>query len=82
MEQDGAKQTEGAVMMGIMEDRIKNETFIEIPGSTDNIVVVVRCKDCKNWMRRECGAYGTCKNLDGFYDADWYCADGERKEGR
>ena len=43
---------------------------------------VVRCKDCKHWERRECGSYGTCEERDGFFDADWFCADGERKEGR
>ena len=44
---------------------------------------VVRCKDCKHWNRRECGSYGTCEsenmNICGFTDADWFCADRERK---
>ena len=45
---------------------------------------LVRCKDCKYWKRRECGTYGTCEsenmNMAGFFDSDWYCADGERRE--
>ena len=45
-----------------------------------DMVEVVRCKDCKHWTRRECGSYGTCCMHDGFYDADWYCADGEKRE--
>ena len=46
---------------------------------TIDAVPVVRCKECKNWTRRECGSYGTCWMRDGFYDADWFCADGERR---
>lgn len=43
---------------------------------------LVRCKYCKHWLRRECGTYGTCDNwhLDGFFDADWFCADGVMKD--
>ena len=40
---------------------------------------IIRCKDCKHWERRECGQYGTCENMDGFFTDDWYCADGERR---
>ena len=47
------------------------------------VAELVRCKDCKHWNRRECGSYGTCEsenmNICGFTDADWFCADGERK---
>ena len=48
--------------------------------------VVTRCKNCKHWIRRECGSYGTCEsenmNICGFTDANWFCADGERmKDG-
>ena len=43
---------------------------------------IVRCKDCKYWKRRECGSYGTCENenmnMCGFFDSEWYCADGEK----
>lgn len=48
-----------------------------------NMVEVVRCKDCKYWDRREYGSYGTCEskniNVCGVMDADWFCADGERR---
>ena len=43
-------------------------------------VKVVRCKDCTYWKRRECGTYGYCERHDGFYDQEWFCADGERRE--
>ena len=54
----------------------------ECMNSKVDMVEVVRCKDCENWTRRECGSYGTCWMRDGFYDAEWFCADGKRKEGR
>jgi hypothetical protein len=40
---------------------------------------VVRCKDCKHYDPEEqrCG-----DGLDGIFAPDWFCADGERKEGR
>lgn len=40
---------------------------------------IVRCKDCTDWKRRECGTYGYCEQHDGFYDQDWFCADAVRK---
>ena len=41
--------------------------------STIDAVKVVRCKDCKYFKTR------LCENEDN-YD-DWFCADGERKDG-
>ena len=42
---------------------------------------VVRCKDCKRRGTYDCPVYvggdGMCSEPD-----DWFCADGERKEGR
>ena len=40
---------------------------------TVDAVKVVRCKDCKYFKTR------LCENEDN-YD-DWFCADGERKDG-
>ena len=56
---------------------------------TIDAVPVVRCKDCNHFKRDiSCvGVYGerktnTCE-WHGFADVkpDWYCADGERKDG-
>ena len=56
---------------------------------TDNLVEVVRCKDCKWWSEvdDDCGVrYGQCINPKYvisdvvFLNEDWYCADAERKE--
>lgn len=64
--------------MGILEDRIKNETFIKVPGLTDDIVMVVRCKDCKHG-RLYAPNCVDCEYMELARDADWYCADGEKK---
>ena len=43
-------------------------------------VQVVRCKDCKHWDADD----HECNIKTGWFacGADWFCADGERKEGR
>ena len=53
----------------------------EWSGNVDNISygqILVRCKDCKKRNSWECWQYffGRIKIPE-----DWYCADGERKEG-
>ena len=40
---------------------------------------IVRCKDCKHYD----SFTQQCRNgLDGIFTPEWFCADGERKEGR
>jgi hypothetical protein len=39
---------------------------------------IVRCKDCKHWEQSN----GHCPFNSIFTNDDWFCADGERKEGR
>ena len=56
---------------------------------------VVRCKDCKWWDKKDDSNYGYCHACKHGYHSDhweigiyrtyksnWFCADGERKEGR
>ena len=51
---------------------------------------IVRCKDCKHAHLTYDGDCKYCDNItddDGFpieryHSGDWFCADGERKEGR
>ena len=38
---------------------------------------IVRCRDCKYWEDSE-----NCPVYDLERPEDWFCADGERKEGR
>lgn len=62
-----------------MDGEIELKTYFL--GRKADMVEVVRCKDCIN---KECfGRDGkiVC-DLDGFlHDPDWFCADGERKDG-
>lgn len=56
--------------------------------------LVVHCKDCKWWDKKHDSPYGYCHackhghrsehweiNIYRIYKGDWYCADGERKDG-
>ena len=40
---------------------------------------VVRCKDCKHWKLTSCPV---TEHKLGYMPPDWFCADGERQEGR
>ena len=39
---------------------------------------IVRCKDCKH-LNAPANGVPFCKRVKKFVDADWFCADGERK---
>ena len=43
-------------------------------------VPVVRCKDCKHHEDEENGMVYCKREIGGWVDEDWFCADGERKE--
>ena len=49
-----------------------------INGFSRDAMPVVRCEDCKHWEQSN----GHCPFNSIFTNADWYCADGEYKEGR
>lgn len=62
-----------------------------VPSSiaTADVVPVVRCKDCKYihhlpWLDDETGRAVICTkhSFTGLRSDEWYCADGEEKEGR
>lgn len=46
-------------------------------------IELVRCKDCKYWRQNTefCGRWSV-GNVARHTPPDWFCADGERKEGR
>ena len=60
------------------------DAFSRVP--TADVVEVVRCKDCKHWHREihngiEYFNYSSC-DLNHYGDGhNFYCADGERKDG-
>lgn len=64
---------------------MKAEAFVCIPHVKDKgtavdveILPLVMCKDCKHWDSDE----HVCNIKIGWFScgADWFCADGERKE--
>ena len=65
---------------------MKKDYIVELREEADELMnehwvgELVLCKDCKHWERRECGSYGTCEERDGFFDADWFCADGVKND--
>ena len=70
------KMIEGANNKGWYKSEDIFKTIDAIP--TADVVKVVRCKDCKYW--HDDGIMTTCdKNIGNGYDAEYYCADGERK---
>ena len=44
-------------------------------------VPVVRCKDCKHHEDEEIGMVYCSNMIGGWVVENWFCADGERKEG-
>ena len=44
-------------------------------------VKVVRCKDCKHYRNEEPGMVYCSNIVAGWVKDDWFCADGEPKEG-
>lgn len=49
-------------------------------GCHDNKVEVVRCKDCKWWVKLADSLQGQCGLLGHYPTGYWYCANGERNE--
>ena len=49
-----------------------------------NAPEIIRCKDCKHGIdSSEHGVFcSKATYFDKYKDASWFCADGERKEGR
>ena len=59
------------------------DDFTSRANADDGMVKVVRCKDCK--YGEKANAVYLCGKSRGFgiaHEPDWFCADGERKEGR
>ena len=49
--------------------------------TTEDSVVVVRCKDCKHWEDRNKGGCGMCWKKVTRTEEDHYCGYGEKREG-
>ena len=76
-------------------NELKTYSYIEDhPPKPADLVEVVRCKDCRWWDAKEDGYKGYCHAAKhGYYSRNWeigiyrlygpdfFCADGERREG-
>ena len=49
---------------------------------TIDALPVIRCKDCKHHEDEEIGMVYCPNALGGWVAENWFCADGERKEGQ
>ena len=58
--------------------RVLNDRNI-IPAA--DVAPVVRCKDCKFHEDEEIGMVYCPNTIGGWIGEDWFCADGERKDG-
>ena len=54
-----------------------SKVSIKIDGEMQEIATIVRCKDCR-FHGTDCPHYWAYKTIS---TDDWFCADGERKEG-
>ena len=60
-----------------------NDTLKAIEESdTIDAVEVVRCKDCKFWQKQKDSLQGRCIPSDNYPTGEWYCANGELREGK
>lgn len=41
---------------------------------------ITRCKDCKRWRSFESGEFKLCQKIGGYWAADDFCSDAERRE--
>ena len=74
---DGGSSITKAFILAMVKARNITPTVDAVP--------VVRCKDCMYWHESETEkGYGDCGQANGITlkEENWFCADGERKEGR
>lgn len=76
-----------ALMRAVMEQDVVDKSVAKrliIQAPTVDAVQVVRCKDCKHYRTSDAG-HPDCdycnRLICGTVRPDFYCADGERREG-
>jgi len=85
-----AEELEALVRAEISNGRIVTEFSPEqFVNSVVNRVDIVKCKDCKHSIKKDCDGLILCKYLCTLkstvthleeHEANYFCADGERKE--
>ena len=68
-----AVQYQGNAIHGYHDKYIQNSELADHLIAND-VVPVVRCKDCKHYKTIQCSCSCT------VVSSEWYCADGERKD--
>ena len=76
----------------LLKEQETQKFFVDENGKITPLPVVVRCKDCKWWDKKDGANYGYCHACKhGYYSdhweigiyrtykGDWFCADGEHK---
>ena len=74
----------------LLKEQEKQKFFVDASGKITPLPVVVRCKDCKHRGKiGKCVVASIAAEKDYKYPicmldnrGEWFCADGERKEGR
>lgn len=67
----------------LLKEIKKPKFLVHEDGTIETLPQIVRCKDCKHyqpWTGRSGTIYQQCVLHDEYPEADWFCADGERKE--
>ena len=65
-----------SVIEGLQAEIEQLNRFVN--GFSRDAMPVVRCKDCKHY---DSETQSCLDGLDGIFQPDWFCADGERKDG-
>lgn len=69
-------------MIARVGDRVNKDGIESVCLTAEELV---RCKDCVYWDKghsEECDNINSICFHNGWCKPDWFCADGERKEGR
>ena len=67
--------------IALLKEQETQRFFVDESGKITPLPVVVRCKDCKHGRQYDTNAID-CEYRELATEPDWFCADGERQEGR
>ena len=73
-----------ALLKSVCEVKPEYDGYIKavrdiVNAPTIDAVQVVRCRDCRHWIQdKEISTRGECRFIEGAWNADSFCSDGER----
>ena len=67
----------------LLMNQAEQKFFVDENGKWIPLPIITRCKDCKNQddLRLEIGGKFVCRKGHGWNPDDFYCGDGEPKDG-